>query len=50
MLKSTGLRGDGCVGVSEDSGDMSGEVCWEWLSSLHAFKLVDIGNDGALSR
>ena len=50
MLKSTGLGGDGCVGVSEDSRDMSGEACWDRLSSLHALKLVDIGKDGALSR
>jgi len=49
-MKSMGLGGKGCVGVSEDSGDMSRDACWERLSSLHALKLVDIGNDGALSR
>ena len=50
ITKSWGLGGDGCVGVSEDSGDISGEVCWDRLSSLHALKLVDIRKDGALSR
>ena len=47
MVKSIGLGGDGCVGVSKDSGDMSGDACWDRLLSLHALKLVDIGNDGA---
>ena len=26
----------------EDSGNISGEACWDWLSSLHALKFVDI--------
>ena len=50
ITKSVGLGGEGCVGVSEDSGDMSGEACWDQLSSLYALKLVDIRKDGVLSR
>jgi len=37
------------VGVSEDSGDMLGEACWDWLSSLHVLKF-DIRKVGVLSR
>jgi len=49
MVKSVGLGGD-CVGMRDDSGDIiSGEACWEQLSSLHALKF-DIGKDGASSR
>jgi len=38
------------VGVSEDSRDISGEACWDQLSSLHVLKLVDIMENGTLSR
>jgi len=38
------------VGVSEDSGDILGEACWDQLLSLHALKFVDIMGSGALSR
>ena len=48
MSKLTGLGGD-CVGMREDSGDISGEGCCDWLSSLHALKL-DIVEVDALSR
>jgi len=48
MLKSTGLGGD-CVGIKEDSGDISGEACCDQLLSLHALKL-DIVEVGTLSR
>jgi len=37
MVKSIGLGGD-WVGVREDFGDISGEVCWDRLSSLHALE------------
>ena len=36
--------------VSEDSGDISGEVCWDWLSSLHALKFVDIVESGHIEQ
>jgi len=38
------------VGVSEDSRDILGEACWDWLSSLHALKFVDMMENDALSR
>ena len=34
------------MGVSKDSRDISGEACWDQLSSLHALKFVNIVDSG----